>query len=108
MSGAVKPKAFAPSNGPPERDPVAVYKIYSEKRHDAMNKPGAPYFLEINSTKSLSSKNKTKQNKTKKCGLNQVQMGQNKLNSLMKTMAKKGGLSSTRLTITALENAFLK
>ena len=42
MSGAVKPNAFAPSNGPPERDPVAAYKIYSEKRPDAMNKPGAP------------------------------------------------------------------
>ena len=28
---AVKPKAFAAANGPPERDPVAVYKIYSEK-----------------------------------------------------------------------------
>ena len=60
MSGAVKPKSFAPSNGPPERDPVAVYKIYSEKRPDAMNKPGAPYYLEVNSTKSPSSKNKTK------------------------------------------------
>ena len=28
-------------------------------------------------------------------------MGQNKLNSLMKTMAEKGGLSGERLTITA-------
>ena len=35
-------------------------------------------------------------------------MGQNKLNSLMKTIAEEGGLSSKRLTITALENAFLK
>ena len=32
---AVKPKAFAAANGPPERAPVAVYKIYSEKRPDA-------------------------------------------------------------------------
>ena len=96
MSGAVKPTAFAPSNGPPERDPVAVYKIYSEKRPDAKNKPGAPYYLEINSTKSPSSTKKT------------MQMGQNKLNSLMKTIAEEGGLSSKRLTITALENAFLK
>ena len=37
--GAVKPKLFAAPNGPPERDPVAVYKIYSEKQPDAMNKP---------------------------------------------------------------------
>ena len=35
-------------------------------------------------------------------------MSQNKLNSLMKTIAEKGGLLSKRLTITALENAFLK
>ena len=26
---AVKPKAFAATNGPPERDPVAVYRIHS-------------------------------------------------------------------------------
>ncbi|KAL9981538.1 hypothetical protein ACROYT_G010249 [Oculina patagonica] len=39
---AVKLKAFAAPNGPPKRDPVAVYKIYSEKRPDAMNKPDAP------------------------------------------------------------------
>ena len=42
---AVKPKAFAAPNGPPERDPFAAYKIYSEKRPDAMNKPDAPYYL---------------------------------------------------------------
>ena len=36
---AVKPKAFAVPNGPPERDPVAVNKIYPEKRPDAMNIP---------------------------------------------------------------------
>ena len=52
MSGAVEPKAFPPANGPPERDAIAVYKIYSEKRPDAMNKPDAPYYLEINSIKS--------------------------------------------------------
>ena len=86
---AVKPKAFAAPNGPSERDPVAVYKIYSEKRPDAMNKPDAPYHLGINYTKRPCQIN---------CGLNQVQMGQNKLNSLMKTMAEKGGLSSKRLT----------
>ena len=40
---AVKPKAFAAPNGPAERDPVAVYKIYFEKRPDTVNKPDAPY-----------------------------------------------------------------
>ena len=80
---AVKPKAFAAPNGPPERDPVAVYKIYSEKR------PDAPYYLGINYTKSPSSN---------KLWFKSSAMGQNKLNSLMKTMAEKGGLSSKRLT----------
>ena len=86
---AVKPKAFVAPNGPPERDPVAVYKIYSEKRPDAMNKPDAPYYLRINYTKSPSSN---------KLWFKSSAMGQNKLNSLMKTMAEKGGLSSKRLT----------
>ena len=35
---AVKPKAFSTPNGPPERDPVAVYKICSQKR------PDPPYY----------------------------------------------------------------
>ena len=52
---AVKPKALAAANGPPERDPVAVYKIYSEKRPDEMNKLDAPYYLGINYTKRPSS-----------------------------------------------------
>ena len=52
---AVKTKAFAAPNGPPERDPVAVYKIYSKNRPDAMNKPDASYCLGINYTKSPSS-----------------------------------------------------
>ena len=51
---AVKPKVFGAPNGPPERDPVAVYEIYSEKRSDAMNKPDGPYYLVINfKTKSF-------------------------------------------------------
>ena len=48
---AVKPKAFSTPNGPPERDPVAVYKIYSQKR------PDPPYYLGINYTKSPLSNN---------------------------------------------------
>ena len=86
---AVKTKAFAAPNGPPGRDPVAVYKIYSKKRPDAMNKPDAPYYLGINYTKSPSSN---------KLWFKSSAMAQNKLNSLMKTKAEKGGLSSKRLT----------
>ena len=29
---AVKPKAYSFANGSPDRDPVFVYKVYSEKR----------------------------------------------------------------------------
>ena len=93
---AVKPKAFAAANGPPERDPVAVYKIYSEKRPDAMNKPGAPYYLGINYTKRPSSN---------KLWFKSSAMGQNKLNCLMKTMTEKGGLSSKQLKTHTLVNA---
>ena len=86
---AVKPKAFAAPNGPRERDPVAVYKIYSEERPDAMNKPDAPYYLRINYTKRPPSN---------KLWFKSSAMGQNKLSSLMKTIAEKGGFSSKRLT----------
>ena len=82
---AVKPKAFAATNGPSERDSVAVYKIYSQKRPDAINKPDATYYLGINCTKRPSSNN---------LWFKSSAMGQNKLNSLMKTTAEKGGLSS--------------
>ena len=53
---AVKPKAFTAPNGPPERDPVAFDKIYSEKRPGAMNKPDAPHYIGISYTKSPFSK----------------------------------------------------
>ena len=41
----IKPKAFATSDLPRERDPVVVFKIYSEKRPESMNKPDAPFYL---------------------------------------------------------------
>ena len=53
---AVKPRALAMPNSPPERYPVAIYKIYSKKRPESMNKPDAPYYLGINYTKSPLSK----------------------------------------------------
>ena len=34
----IKPKAFATPGLPRERDPVVVFKIYSEKRPESMNK----------------------------------------------------------------------
>lgn len=86
----VKPKAFAVPNGPSDRDPVVVYKTYSEKRPDAMNKPEAPFYLGINHTKNPSSgKSWYKTNA----------MGVEKLNSLMQSMATEAGLDGQRLPI---------
>ena len=82
----VKPKAFARPDGPPEKDPVFVYKFYSEKRPSSMQTVEAPYYLGINHSKDSS-----------KCWLKASPMGVNKLTSLMKTMAGKAGFER-RLT----------
>ena len=37
----IKPKAFAITDLPRKRDPVVVFKVYSEKRPKSMNKPNA-------------------------------------------------------------------
>ena len=50
----VKPKAFARPDGPPEKDPVFVYKFYSEKRPSSMQTVEAPYYLGINHSKDSS------------------------------------------------------
>ena len=38
----VKPKTFARPDGAPEKDPVSVYKFYSEKRPSSMQSVEAP------------------------------------------------------------------
>ena len=75
-----KPYAFARPDGPPEKDPVFVYKFYSEKRPSSMQTVEAPYYLGINHSKDSS-----------KCWFKGSPMGVNKLTSLMKTMAGKAG-----------------
>ena len=50
----VKPKAFAKPDGPPEKDPVFVYKFYSEKRPSLMQTVEAPYYVGINHSKDSS------------------------------------------------------
>ena len=84
----IKPKAFATPDLPRERDPVVVFKIYSEKRPESMNKPDAPFYLGVNHTTKNSDKSWFKASA----------MGVNKLNSLMKTMAERAGLDSSHLT----------
>lgn len=78
---AVKPKAFSFANGSPDRDPVFVYKVYSEKRPSSMKDSDSPFYLGINYTK----------NPTEIPWFKASPMGVNKLNSLMKTMADKAG-----------------
>ena len=85
---SIASKAFATPDLPRERDPVVVYKIYSEKRPECMNQPDSPFYLGLNHTKSTSGK----------CWYKVNPMGINKLNSLTKTMAEKADTVNPRLT----------
>lgn len=84
----IKTKAIATPDLPRQQDPVVVFKIYSEKRPESMNKPNAPFHLSVNHTTKNSDKSWFKANA----------MGVNKLNSLMKTMAQKASLDNFHLT----------
>ena len=84
----VPPKMFATDAG--EKDPVEIYKVFSQKRPEQMNYDDAPFYLAPNKFKDTGSF------ETKawfKCGA----VGVNKLNSLMKTMAAKAGIENSRL-----------
>ena len=85
----IKPKAFTilTFDLPRERDPVVVFKVYSEKRPEPMNKPNAPFYLSVNHIAKVSDASWFKANA----------MGVNKLNSLKKTMAEKAGLDNSHL-----------
>jgi hypothetical protein len=82
------PKMFSTDGS--EKDPVAVYKLFAQKRPDKMSQADAPFYLALNNTKNRSSL------ETKswfKCN----GVGVNKLGSLMKEMAKKSGLQNPKL-----------
>ena len=72
-----------------ERDPVAVYKIYRDKRPKNMMADDAPFYLGMNYTRKDSSK---------KIWLKAGPMGVNIVNTLMKTMAFKANINNERLT----------
>ena len=82
----VSPKMFSTGD---ERDPVVVYKIYCEKRTENIMADNAPFYLEINHTKTDGSK---------KRWFKSAPMGVNKLSTLMKTMASKANINNERLT----------
>ncbi|XP_015773759.1 PREDICTED: zinc finger MYM-type protein 2-like [Acropora digitifera] len=83
---AVKPKAYSFANGSPNRDPLFVYKVYTEKRPSSMTDSDSPFYLGVNHTK----------NPTEKLWFKASAMGVNKLNSLLQTMADEAGFDDKR------------
>ena len=71
-----------------EKDPVAVYKVFAEKRPEKMNDPNALFYIAVNNVKSKS---------TDKCWFKCNAVGINKLGSLMKEMSRKAGLENDKL-----------
>ena len=53
---AVKPKAFSFASGSPDRDPVFVYKVYSEETASSMKDSDSLFYLGINYTMSPTKK----------------------------------------------------
>ena len=68
---------------------VVAYKIYREKRPENMMADDAPFYLELNHTKTDGPKTHW---------FKSAPMGVNKLNTLMKTMASKANINNERLT----------
>ena len=80
----VTPKMFSvPEN---ERDPIAVYKLFAEKRPAEMNSDDSPFDLAVNSLKKLESLSNI-------AWFKKAPAGVNKLDSIMKNMAEKAGLA---------------
>ena len=82
---SVKPKAFTTQDGPVERNPAFVYKIYREKRPNSMLKVEAPFYLSINYSKD-----------SDKCRFKTSAVRLNKLNWLMRTMENNAKLDEKR------------
>ena len=82
---SVKPKAFTTQDGPVERNPVFVYKIYREKRPNSMLTVEAPFYLSINYS-----------NNSDKFWFKTSAVRLNKLNLLLRTMANKAISFKTR------------
>ena len=61
----------AVASGSPDRDPVFVYKVYSEERPSSMKDSDSPFYLGINYTKNPAEKPRFKA----------TAVGVNKLNS---------------------------
>ena len=72
-----------------DRDPLIAFQLYAAKRQEKINSEDSPLYLAVNLTKMANSS---------KPWFKAAQMGVNKLNSLMKTIAQKAGLNAENLT----------
>ncbi|PVD28830.1 hypothetical protein C0Q70_11425 [Pomacea canaliculata] len=69
----------------PERDPVALYKFYAQKRPPSMNQPYAPFYLGLNLINPLAGQ----------AWYRPSAMGINKLNEMVRQIRDLTGLKST-------------
>ena len=83
---AFAPKMFSANGG--EKDPVAVYKVFAERRPEKMNDPDAPFYIAVNIVKSKS---------TDKYWFKCNAVGIKKLGSPMKEKSRKAGLENDKL-----------
>ena len=88
---AIEPKMFAASNN--EKCPVKAYKVYAEKRPAEMKTKDALFYLAVNNLISGSGKPRFKK----------APVRVNKLNTLMKTMARKSDSGQTSKTTAAVK-----
>jgi len=75
-----------------EKDPVAVYKLFVQKRPEKMKDPDAPFYIAVNNVSM-----KSKSSNSEKCWFKCNPVGTNKLGGLMKEMSKKAGLQNDKL-----------
>ena len=84
------PKMFSTDGS--EKDPVAVYKLFVQKRPEKMKDPDAPFYIAVNNVSM-----KSKPSNSEKCWFKCNAVGTNKLGGLMKEMSKKAGLQNDKL-----------
>ena len=84
------PKMFSTDGS--EKDPVAVYKLFVQKRPEKMKDPDAPFYIAVNNVSM-----KSKPSNSEKCWFKCNAVGTNKLGVVMKEMSKKAGLQNDKL-----------
>ena len=82
------PKMFATDGS--EKDPIVVYKLYTQKRTEKMNEDDSPFYLAVNNNLKAESLQMKEWFKVGPVGIN-------KPNGLMKTMAQKAGINNKHL-----------